>query len=97
MSPFRKALPFLLVVLASWTGSYLNTKEVNDAAEERAVQACERGNALREVVFKNTRNAVDENAGRPEVAAIFQENLSILVEPPEISDTTGLVECEAIR
>ena len=61
---------------------------------ESQIQACQRGNAVREVVFRNTQEAVRSSASQRE-ATTFAHNLGILVAPPEVDDETGLVDCEA--
>lgn len=61
---------------------------------ESQIEACQRGNAVREVVFRNTEEGVRSAASQRE-ATSFAHNLGILVAPPEVDDETGLVDCEA--
>ena len=71
----------------------------NDLAYENALAACERGNAVRSVVYTNTRNAVAQSRhhdDNPTVTAIFAENLETLRGVPGTDPQTGEVDCAAV-
>ena len=68
-------------------------------AYENALAACERGNAVRSVVYTNTRNAVAQSRHQddnPTVTAIFAENLETLRGVPGTDPLTGEVDCAAV-
>lgn len=71
----------------------------NDLAYENALAACERGNAIRTVVYTNTRTAVVQSrhqGDNPTVTAIFAENLETLRDVPGTDPQTGEVDCDAV-
>lgn len=71
----------------------------DELAYENALAACERGNAVRSVVYTNTRNAVVQSRHQddnPTVTAIFAENLETLRGVPGTDPQTGEVDCAAV-
>lgn len=71
----------------------------NDTSYQNALAACERGNAVREVVFANTRNAVRQSIAAgdsPAIIAEFQDNLRTLRAVPGTNQRTGRVDCGAV-
>lgn len=68
-------------------------------AYKNDLAACERGNAVRSVVYTNTRNAVVQSRHQndnPTVTAIFAENLETLRGVPGTDPQTGEVDCAAV-
>ena len=89
----------LIAVVAPAVVGHLAVNNAQDRAYENAIAACERGNAIRAVVYTNTRNAVlqSEQAGDPpSTTALFARNLRTLREVPGTDPVTGEVDCDAV-
>lgn len=66
---------------------------IHFSAINSGFKACERGNAVRSVVFNNTENAIKENKDKPNIQTTYQKNVDILIEPDGVDDDTGIVDC----
>ena len=90
----RKTKQFAALIVGAINKSQQDTNESRDQANYvNALAACERGNSLRIVVFRNTETAIKENEDNPEVADYYQANLDILLRTPHINPATGRVNC----
>ena len=107
-------VPHALAVAAATLGSYLVADQVVkdtqaqleaaasvDATADyfNAVDACERGNPLRGVVYRNTAISVKQSKGigdPPKVTQVFEDNKAALLSTPGIDPETGEVDCLAV-
>lgn len=92
---------FLLVTVAFWIGLNENqnrfAEKLQQAQEETArvlyvnsLEACERGNKLRTVVYQNTKQAA-----AIEPSATYSEQLALLRSAPYTNPVTGTINCAA--
>lgn len=97
-----KILGMLVVVLALLFASvwYLSDQSEHDAkqaAYENSLAACERGNPLRGVVFRNTYNSIAQSVrvGDPKSSTdVFRANYRALLATPYLDPKTGEVDCQ---
>jgi len=73
-----------------------NAREANTAVAtqllyQNQLDACERGNTIREVVYGNTQSAVKQDPGFGQ----FEDNLRILQDTPYANLKTGRIDCVA--
>ena len=91
----------LAVVL--WTQFTTNQDEQAAASAQtsyrNSVRACRRGNPLRRVVFRNAEAAIKHSKGAgdpPEITAVFERNLEILLATPGVDPDNGRVDCRDV-
>lgn len=86
---------------AAAVSGYLAREQARSDFEGRTVdliQGCHHANAVREVVFRNTTNAIEQSTAADDPTRItnaFKENLAILTSGPNVDPDTGLTRCEA--
>ncbi len=71
----------------------------DEQAYENTLAACERGNAVREVLYRNTVAAVEQSRRAndpPAITRAFRDNLNTLLSVDYTDPRTGRVDCEAI-
>jgi len=85
------------IVASLFVSSFVRgTTEEAEVAYKRALDACERANPLRVVVYRNTVNAIQANRNRPVIAEVFRNNKRILLLTTGIDPHTGKVNCDAV-
>lgn len=95
------ALVLILVgsIPAAAISGYLARSQARSDFESRRIdliRGCERTNAVREVLFRNTTAAIDAGSklDRTQIAAAFRSNLALLTLGPFVDPTTGLTNCD---
>lgn len=97
-----KMLGVLAIMLGFLFSSvvYLSGQSEHDAkqaAYENSLAACERGNPLRGVVFRNTYNSIAQSVrvGDPKSSTdVFHANYRALLDTPYLDPKTGEVDCK---
>ena len=94
---------YALVVVVTAGASYGVAKEVvadnATAGYYNAVDACERGNPLRHVVFGNASISIEQSRGIDDpqkVTQVFIDNRKALLSVPGVDPETGEVDCLAV-
>lgn len=96
----------ILLMLAALLGFlfvsvlYLSAQSEHDAkqaAYQNSLAACQRGNPLRGVVFRNTYNSIAQSVrvGEPKSSTdVFRANYRALLATPYLNPKTGEVDCQ---
>jgi hypothetical protein len=81
------------VILAVTLALAIQTIQNNTVGKiyDNQIEACERGNLIREVVYRNTKDAVKQDPG-----AGFERQLRILQSVPGTDLTDGTLDCRAV-
>ena len=64
-------------------------------AYQNQIDACERGNVLRRIVFSPTSPAVEENAGT-RIGRVYADNLDAMLQTEGVHPRTGAVTCTEV-
>jgi hypothetical protein len=85
------AFAFAALAIAGAYGFLVVEERTTDQLYENSLEACERGNKLRQVVFLNVQDAIRQDPG-----AGFERQMAILLDTPGIDPEYGTIDCEAL-
>lgn len=92
LKQYGPALAYLIIALLASYAVYAIQQNTLGTIYQNTLEACERGNALREVVYTNTRGAIQVDPSQPE----FRKNLVLLRSTPGVNLKNGTVNCREI-
>lgn len=92
LKQYGPALAYLIIALIASYAVYTIQQNTLGIIYQNQIESCERGNVIRQVVYTNTRGAIQVDPSQPE----FRENLALLRSTPGINLKNGTVNCREI-